>query len=178
MVVVPLLKSLGFNLELLDMELVNKDPEKFYIWAHATTSTIAIPVNLYAAACIRRKEKTKMSCLIIISCLANILTMSLATFQFFPWFTPNSWPVCLTHSSLMMTLMTWNRLVPIAIVVFRYVMVCHAITCHNNGGESGVWRAVMAALVGVTLASAGMPFLVTENSRTFQECIGSEERFM
>ena len=34
------------------------------------------------------------------------------------------------------------RLVPVAIVVFRYLMVCHAVCCQNPGGEKPLWRIV------------------------------------
>ena len=34
------------------------------------------------------------------------------------------------------------RLVPVAIVVFRYLMVCHAVFCQNLGGEKPLWRIV------------------------------------
>ena len=148
MVVVSLPKSLGLTIDLLDTEVVNEDPEKFYICTNAIILAIAIPVNLSAAASLHRKEKTKMSCLIIINCFANILTMSLASIGFLPWLAPNSWSGCLTYSSLMMALITWNRLLPIAIVVVRYVLVCHAVFCHNHGGDSGLWRGVIAALAG------------------------------
>ena len=32
-------------------------------------------------------------------------------------------------------LTAWNRLVPIAIAAFRYIMVVHAVFVHNHGGE-------------------------------------------
>ena len=35
-----------------------------------------------------------------------------------------------------------TRLVPVAIVVFRYLMVCHAVSCQNLGGERPLWRVV------------------------------------
>ena len=41
----------------------------------------------------------------------------------------NDWPTIL-------------RLVPVAIVVFRYLMVCQAVWCQNLGGERPLWRIV------------------------------------
>ena len=35
-----------------------------------------------------------------------------------------------------------SRLVPVAIVVFRYLMVCQAVWCQNLGGERFLWRIV------------------------------------
>ena len=35
-----------------------------------------------------------------------------------------------------------SRLVPVAIVVFRYLMVCKAVWCQNLGGERFLWRIV------------------------------------
>ena len=34
------------------------------------------------------------------------------------------------------------RLIPVAIVIFRYVLVCHAVHCQNIGGERPLWRIV------------------------------------
>ena len=36
----------------------------------------------------------------------------------------------------------YSRLVPVAIVVFRYLMVCQALRCQNLGGERPLWHIV------------------------------------
>ena len=42
------------------------------------------------------------------------------------------------NTSAMVLFTAWNRLVPLAIAAFRYVMVCHAVAVHNHGGEKQV----------------------------------------
>ena len=50
----------------------------------------------------------------------------------------NSSIPCLVNISIFHLLTLWNRLVPVAIAGFRYVMVCHAVFVHNHGGEKAV----------------------------------------
>ena len=45
---------------------------------------------------------------------------------------------CLVNIFIFPLLTSWNRLVPVAIAGFRYIMVCHAVFVHNHGGEKAV----------------------------------------
>ena len=45
---------------------------------------------------------------------------------------------CLADVFVHHLLIYWNRLVPVAIAAFRYVMVCHAVFVNNHGGEKRV----------------------------------------
>ena len=81
-----------------------------------------------------------------------------------------------------------------AIVVFRYLMVCHAVWCQNLGGERPLWRIVSfsrifkvkltvqknqiwACMLFLCLGSGSLIFFTMDISLTFLLCIGSEERF-
>ena len=74
-------------------------------------------------------------------------------------------------------MLTWNRLVSVAIVVFRYMMVCHAVYCHNLGREKALWRMVMTALAALCLLDPLFSVLNSSDSLRFMMCIGKEEAF-
>jgi hypothetical protein len=167
----------GLLLYQLDTVPVNQEAELVYMWASIAMVVAAIAVNVPAAVCIRQKERTGISRLIVIDCGANIMTVVLAAATQTPWSILGSAPACLTNSILLTILTTWNRLVPVAIAVFRYLMVCHAVFCHNHGGDGPVWQVVTSGLVVVSLASTAVPLITTDSSLTYLTCMGSEERF-
>ena len=94
-----------------------------------------------------------------------------------PWSILKSLPPCYILIFVNILLLTWNRLVPMAMVVFRYMMVCRAVYCHNLGGEKVVLRRVMTGLVALCLLEGLVFFLYSEDSLTFLRCIGREEAF-
>ena len=55
-----------------------------------------------------------------------------------PWSMMGSPIPCLFNLIALHLLTAWNRLVPVAIAAFRYIMVCHAVFVHNHGGEKKV----------------------------------------
>ena len=71
----------------------------------------------------------------------------------------------------------FNRLVPVGIVLFRYIMVCHAVSTVNYGGEKPLWRTVKLAIQGLSLMQGVLMVFVLEDSLGFHKCIGKEEGF-
>ena len=55
-----------------------------------------------------------------------------------PWGMMSSSSLCLLNTFAVVLLTAWNRLVPLAIAAFRYIMVCRAVFVHNLGGEKQV----------------------------------------
>ena len=78
---------------------------------------------------------------------------------------------------LLNTVSSWNWLVPVGIVVVRYFMVCHAVFCHNHGGERSALRAVMMSMVVIALFSGSSVVYYHKSHRTYLVCIGKEEQF-
>jgi hypothetical protein len=122
----------NISLELEDTELVNRPAEDVFSWTSLPVLATAIIVNLTAAVLLRRKEDTAVNRIIIWDCLINIVTMFMLTvFGPTPWFKGHNGYLCIVPLVINNTLTVWNRLVPIAIVVFRYLMVCSttAVQC-------------------------------------------------
>ena len=118
--------------------------------------------------------------LIICDCAANVLMMGLGTFVQSQWFLLDSAALCSVIVFLLNVLSTWNRLVNLAIALFRYVMVCHAVTCQNLG-ERLVWLVLVSGLV-LTCLAEGLVTVVTSlmptsYSHAFLRCTGRQELF-
>ena len=71
----------------------------------------------------------------------------------------------------------YNRLVPVGIVIFRYIMVCHAVSTVNFGGEKPLWRMIKWFVQGISLMQGVLMATVAEESLGFHVCIGREEAF-
>ena len=87
---------------------------------------LTILINLYARKVISAKDKTLINTLLMRDCLVNIVCSVLQTFRYSPWVFLQVSPFCVTLIGVFTSLAMFNRLVPIAIVVYRYLMVCHA----------------------------------------------------
>ena len=85
--------------------------------------------------------------------------------------------LCGFRSFLASILFSFNRLVPVGIVVFRYIMVCHAVSTVNFGGEKPLWKTVKWFILGISLIQGILMASVVEESLGFQKCIGKEENF-
>ena len=159
-------------------ELVN-DPRDVYVFVtNFPLLIVAIIVNVWAGSVIGKKERSGINNIIICDCFVNILTMFFNTFYVqSPWQIMNSPPLCSILLFVHTALGTWNRLVPVGIVVFRYLMVCQAVFCHNHGGEKGIWNIVKISIGTLCLFNPLVVVLNIQTSFFFLRCIGREETF-
>jgi hypothetical protein len=118
--------NLTFTLELEDTELVNQPVEDEVYWIRLPLLAATLVVNIAAAVVIQRKEDTPINRLIIWDCLLNVMTMIIAMGERHKL--SNAY-LCSIWMFSILTLSTWNRLVPVGIAVFRYVLVCITVQC-------------------------------------------------
>ena len=85
--------------------------------------------------------------------------------------------LCALRAFLGTALLGFNRLVPVGIVVFRYIMVCHAVMTANCGGEKRVWRIIQRAIFLLSFLPSLLVVRVLEDSLGFHKCVGQEESF-
>ena len=118
--------NLRFSLEMEDTELVNQPEEDVLYWAKLALLAVTLVVNTAAVVVLRRKEDTPINRLIIWDCIINITKMLINVVTSCKL---NNAYLCsiLVFSST--TLGLWNRLVPVGIVVFRYMLVCITVQC-------------------------------------------------
>ena len=157
---------------------VNESRDISVFLANFPILVVAVTVNIWVGVRIRKMQDNRINKIIVCDCVVNILSMLFDTFYInAPWTILKSLPPCyiLIFASKLMN--TWNRLMPMAIVVFRYLMVCRAVYCHNLGGEKAVLRRVMSVLVAVCLLHAVVIAFNNSDVLIFLRCIGREEAF-
>ena len=129
-----------------------------------------------------KKEQNGMNQMIICDCVVNIFVFALSL----PIYTAThslhdsqivGQSLCGFVSFLAALLFSYNRLVPVGIVLFRYIMVCHAVATVNFGGEKRLWKWIKWSVQGLSMVQAVLIFSVLGESLNFQRCMGKEERF-
>ena len=106
-------------------DLVNKEHETDTTMILAISSSVLLVVlaNAYVLYWIRNKNRTLVDTMIVLDCVANIGGM-LGMFFTYPrriWADP--------HYCTLMLVVRWffiilNRVIPVTIAIYRYVMVC------------------------------------------------------
>ena len=138
---------------------------------------LTISINLYARNVISAKDKTLINTLLMRDCLVNIVCSVLQTFRYSPWVFLEVEPLCATLIGVFASLAMFNRLVPIAIVVYRYLMVCHAAFCFNTG-EKWIWRWIMRIVISMSVCIGVSNCYNFNDARTYLKCMGREDNFM
>jgi hypothetical protein len=115
--------TLTFTLELEDTELVNQ-PVVEVLWNELSLLAVTLAVNIVAAVVLRQEDDNHINRIIIWDCMINIMTM--LTINAKQVIFSNAY-ICSIWMFFNVTLSTWNRLVPVAIVTFRYMLVCSAV---------------------------------------------------
>ena len=71
----------------------------------------------------------------------------------------------------------FTRLVPVAIVLLRYIMVCHPARFINWGREKGVWKWILGSVIVLSLAFWFYKLYYSSIAFRFLRCVGREEAF-
>ena len=137
---------------------------------------LTISINLYAKNVISAKDKTLINTLLMRDCLVNIVCSVLQTFRYSPWVFVEVTPFCVTLIGIHTSLVMFNRLVPVSIVVYRYLMVCHAAFCFNTG-EKWIWKWMMRILITMCVCFGASYCYHFNDARTYLRCMGREENF-
>jgi hypothetical protein len=118
----------NFFLEPEDTEVVNQPREDFWTSLSSVSMlTATVAVNAVAAGHLWQQEDNPINRIIIVDCLLNIMTGFTAnSLDMMPWTLDNDY-LCSIHLFIITTLTIWNRLVPVGIGVFRYLLVCSAV---------------------------------------------------
>ena len=143
---------------------------------------LTISLNAWVMAVVMKKEQNGMNQMIIFDCIAKIFCNALILLIYGSPFSIHGSHLpgrilCGFRSVLTSLLFAFNRLVPVGIVVFRYIMVCHAVSTVNFGGEKPLWKTVKWFILGISLIQGILMASVVEESLGFQKCIGKEENF-
>ena len=111
-------------IEPISIAVVNEPRDEVYLWASLFIFAVTLVVNTAAVIVIRRKEKTGINRLIVLDSFANVLTALVQMFNMMALTTSSSNDiVCIFNMAMLTILGTWNRLVPVVIALYRYLLV-------------------------------------------------------
>ena len=121
------------TIETIKTKLVNQPRDESYLWGSFFVCVVSLVVNIAAVVVIGKKEKTGVNHLIILDSFANILTAMVQTSNsmiltnsLFTALKGNAIP-CILNMSGFYTLGIWNRLVPVGLALYRYLLVSKLI---------------------------------------------------
>ena len=127
-------------IEPISAMVVNEPRNEVYLWASLFIFIVTLVVNTAAVIVIGRKEKTGINRLIVLDSFANLLTAMvpminlMALSQALTTSSSND-IVCIFTFAMLFILGTWNRLVPVVLALYRYLMVSefrfHVKCCLN-----------------------------------------------
>ena len=175
----PKMSLLLGNITLLSngTEVVNEPRPLAFSWVNAPLLALTAIINFWAATVIRRNERTSLNKAIVYDCFANILSMAILAFLQSPWYRLGSPILCTLQLFLTLFLFNWNKLIPVGMAAFRYLMVCHAVFCHNQGGERKIWRILSCLILGFCLTTAAIGSAAGTSFIGYLRCINREEMF-
>lgn len=111
-------------IEPISTMVVNEPLDETYFWASLFVFIVTLVVNAAAVIVIGRKEKTGINRLIVLDSFANMLTAMVQMVNLMALTTSSSNDiVCICDIAMLFTLSTWNRLVPVVLALYRYLMV-------------------------------------------------------
>ena len=138
--------NLDLDLFLDRSEVMNQPVDN--IWLTCVISALAITVNIWAVRVLMTKEDTCITRLVNWDCVSNILiSAKTLVFTLNVGFPPNISAICALRNATFISLGTFTRLVPVANVLLRYIMICHPVFFTNCGKEKGIWKWILGSVI-------------------------------
>lgn len=108
----------------ISVKVVNQPRDEVSLWASLFIVALTLVVNTAAVIVIGAKEKTVVNRLIVFDSFANVLTALVQMLNLMALTMPISDDiVCIFAIAMLVTLTTWNRLVPVVLALYRYLLV-------------------------------------------------------
>ena len=184
--------SLGLDLDLdldqdLDMdmdldlfedqtEVINQLSDNLLLTC--TMCAFTISVNIWAMKVLTTREDHCITRLVKLDCVSNILlAVEALIFNLDVGFPLNISAICAVRNATTVALTVFTRLVPVAIVLLRYIMVCHPARFINWGREKGVWKWILGSVIVLSLAFWFYNLYYSSIAFRFLRCVGREEAF-
>ena len=170
------INSLGLFLD--EPNVVNEVVDPTYGWLNCAISIITIMVNMWAVRVLRTKENESMTNLVISESLINILISINELFlHSYYWFPIQNYTVCAVQNSTVSALLALTRLVPVAIALLRYFMVCQPVFFINSGREKGILKWIIGSMVLLCLFDWTYRIYTSSTNFRVLRCMGREEAF-
>ena len=109
------------NFEIEESQIVNKSHEFNFLLSTIPVCIMAIFINTIVLKILLKEEKTIVNQLMMLDSIVSIAATFLGTFQQSPYFRGlGVQGYCYPHLVAVVASITFNRLLPVSIVVFRY----------------------------------------------------------
>ena len=123
--------------EPISTTVVNQPRDEGYFWASLLICALTLVVNVAAVVVIGRKEKTGVNQLIVLDSFANMITALIQLFNSMALtnLTTSSScqaTVCIFDVAMLFIFGTWNRLVPVVLALYRYLLVSFHMKCFRK----------------------------------------------
>ena len=165
-------------LDLDQMKLINEPAETHYSWWNCVICFLTTIVNIWAIRVLKNKDNTYITLLMIADCVINIyISFEVMFFNFMFWFPLQNNVICALRSSTYTTALMFTRLVPVSIVLLRYISVCHPVFFQNNGREKGIWKWIMGSVIVLCLALWIYMMFNSSISFRFLHCMDRDQEF-
>ena len=168
--------SVALDVFLDPTEVMNQPND--YIWLTCFICIFSIIVNIWAKKVLRTRDDHCITRIVNYDCVSNILiSLEALLFNMDVGFPLNISAICAVRNATVMSLSTFTRLVPVAIVLLRYIMVCHPACFINWGKEKGIWKWILGSVIGLCLAIWIYNLYSSSINYRFLRCVGREEAF-
>ena len=167
-------RSLGLFLD--STEVMNQPND--YVWLTHAICVFSIMVNVWSMKVLTTRDDHCITRLVNWDCVSNILiSVEALLFNLDVGFPLNLSVICAIRNATVMSLSTFTRLVPVAIVVLRYISVCHPALFIKWGKEKGVWKWILGPVIVLCLAVWIYNLYTSSIHYRFLRCVGREEAF-
>ena len=157
-------------------EIINQPGDQ--IWLICSICVLNIMVNIWAIRVLKTKEDTLITKLITWESVSRILnSVEGLLFNLEPGFPLNIYAICAIRNSTLLSLIMVTRLIPVVIVLLRYIMVCHPVFFLNCGKEKGLRKSILGILIVLFLAFWIYHIYTSSINYRFLRCIGREEEY-
>ena len=121
-------------MEPISTMFVNRVRDEIYLWASLLICSVTLVINTAAVVVIGRKEKTGVNRLIVLDSFANMLTALIQLFNSMALTTSSSYQAifCIFNLAMLFIFATWNRLVPVVLALYRYLLVSFHMKCFRK----------------------------------------------
>ena len=147
-------------------------------WLNCIICVLTITVNIWAMKVLKSKEDHCITRLVnwdfLITIFISVDTFLINSNFGFPL---NISAICAVQNATTMALSAFTSLVPVAIVVLRYIMVCHPAFFIDCGKEKGIWKWILGSVITLCLAIWCHSLYNSAISFRFLRCMGREEDF-
>ena len=159
------------NYTYLEKQLDLEDPSSISIIMFGIlTVGCIIMINSLLLTYLKRSNSTLINNLIICDCVINLANIPkiVKLLRIVPYPNITCLPLVILN-----TFMTYvNRLLPIGIVVYRYVYVCRHSWVLTNFGQRILDSIIVGFILGCSLLLAVLTTLYRENFRAYLDCVG------